>query len=95
MLNEKEFGYIKGEGLKIIIQSNFIDIWTRLEVLTGLKPSGHTHTLTKVSNLIYELLRKKEKENEQQIGNALDKYKSWVFSIYKWSYLEKFRTDSF
>ena len=34
---------------KIIIPSNIIKIWTRLEVLLGLKLSGHTDTLTEAS----------------------------------------------
>ena len=37
---------LKGRGIKkIIIPSNIIDIYTRLEVLLALKLSGHTHTL--------------------------------------------------
>ena len=59
----KQFGYIKkeestnleGHGVKIIIPSNIIDIYTRLEVLLGLKLSGHADTLTEASNLIDEL----------------------------------------
>ena len=33
------------EGVKIIIPSNIIDNYTRLEILLGLKLSGHTDTL--------------------------------------------------
>ena len=40
---------------KIIIPSNIVDIYTRLEVLLGLKLSGHSDTLTEASNLIDEL----------------------------------------
>ena len=40
-----------GEGVKIIIPSNVIDICTRLEIILGLKLSGHTDTLTEASNL--------------------------------------------
>ena len=37
---------LQGRGIeKIIIPSNIIDIYTRLEVLLGLKLSGHTDTL--------------------------------------------------
>ena len=43
---------LEGQGVKIIIPSNIIDIYNRLEVLLGLKLSGHTDTLTKASNLI-------------------------------------------
>ena len=47
---------LKGRGIeKIIIPSNIIDIYTRLEDLLGLKLSGHTDTLTEASNLIDEL----------------------------------------
>ena len=46
---------LQGEGIKIIIPSNIIDIYNRLEVLLGLKLSGHTDTLTEASNLIDEL----------------------------------------
>ena len=48
---------LQGEGVKIIIPSNVIDIYTRLEVLLGLKLSGHTDTLTKASALINELYK--------------------------------------
>ena len=40
---------VQGEGVKIIIPSNIIDIYTRLEILLGLKVSGHTDTLTEAS----------------------------------------------
>ena len=46
---------VEGEGIeKIIIPFNIIDVYTRLEVLLGLKLSGHTDTFTEVSNLIDE-----------------------------------------
>ena len=38
---------LKGEGIEnIIIPSNIFDIYTRLEILLGLKLWGHTNTLT-------------------------------------------------
>ena len=37
--------------MEIIIPSKNIDIQTKLEVLLGLKLSGHTDTLTEASNL--------------------------------------------
>ena len=41
---------LEGRGIeKIIIPSNIIDIYTRLEVLLGLKLSSHTDTLTEAS----------------------------------------------
>ena len=66
---------LQGRGIeKIIIPSNIIDIYTRLEVLLGLKLSGHTDTLTEASNLIEELYKRGEIQNKQQYQNALDKF---------------------
>ena len=66
---------LQGRGIeKIIIPSNIIDIYTRLEVLLGLKLSGHTDTLTEASNLIDELYKRGEIQNKQQYRNALDKF---------------------
>ena len=65
---------LEGEGLKIIIPSNIIDIYTRLEVLLGLKLSGHTDTITEASNLIDELYKRGEIQNKQPYRNALDKF---------------------
>ena len=65
---------LKGEGIKIIIPSNKIDLYTRLEVLLGLKLSGHTDTLTEGSNLIDELYKRGEIQNKQQYRNALNKF---------------------
>ena len=46
-----DYNDLQGEGIqKIIIPSNIIDIYNRLEVLLGLKLSGHTDTLTEASN---------------------------------------------
>ncbi len=65
---------LQGEGLKIIIPSNIIDIYTRLQVLLGMKLSGHTDTLTEASNLIDELYKRGEILNKQQYRNALNKF---------------------
>ena len=65
---------LQGEEVKIIIASTIIDIYTRLEILLGLKLSGHTDTLTEASNLIDELYKRGEIQNEQQYRNALDKF---------------------
>ena len=67
---------LQGEGVKIIIPSNIIDIYTRLEVLLGLKLSGHTDTLTEASNLIDELYKRGEIQNKQQYRNALNKFQT-------------------
>ena len=66
---------LQGEGVRIIIPSNIIDIYTRLEILLGLKLSGHTDTLTEASNLIDELYKRGEIQNKQQYRNALNKFK--------------------
>ena len=66
---------LKGKGVeKIIIPSNIIDIYTRLEVLLGLKPSGHTDTLSEASNIIDELYKRGEIQNKQQYRNAPNKF---------------------
>ena len=66
---------LKGKGVeKIIISSNIVDIYTRLEVLLGLKLSGHTDTLTEASNLVDELYKRGEIQNKQQYRNALNKF---------------------
>ena len=77
--NEEESVDLQGEGILIIIPSNIVDIWTRLEVLLGLKLSGHTDNLTEASNLIDEFFRRGEILNEQQYRNALDNSKISVF----------------
>ena len=65
---------LQGEGVKIFIPSNIFDIYTRLEILLGLKLSGHKDTRTEASNLIDESYKKGEIQNEKQYRNALDKY---------------------
>ena len=66
---------LKGRGVeKIIIPYNIIDIYTRLQVLLGLKLSGHTDTLTEASNLIDALYKRGEIQNKHQYRNALNKY---------------------
>ena len=71
---ENESDNLQGEGVKIIIPSNILDIYTRLEVFLGLKLSGHTDTLTEASNLIDELYKRGEIQNKQQYQNALNKF---------------------
>ena len=63
---------LRGKGVeKIIIPSNIIDIYTRLEALLGLKLSGLSDTLTEASNLIDELYKRGEIQIKQQYRNAL------------------------
>ena len=66
-------GNLQGEGVKFIIPSNIIDIYTRLERLLGLKVSCHTNTQTEATNLIGELYQRGEIQIEQQYRNALNK----------------------
>ena len=56
---------LQGDVVKIIIPSNIIDIYTRLEILLGLKLSGHNSTLTEASNLIEELYKRGEIQKKQ------------------------------
>ena len=66
---------LKGKGIEeIIIPSNIIDIYTRLEILLGLNLSGRTDTLSEASNLIDELYKRGEMQNKQQYRNALNKF---------------------
>ena len=65
---------LQGEGIKNIIPSNIIDIYIRLEILLGLKLSGHTDTLTEASNLIDEFYKRCEIQNKQQYRNAPNKF---------------------
>ena len=66
---------LKGRGIeKNDIPSNIIDIYTRLEILLGLKLSGHTDTLTDASNLTGELHKRGELQTKQQYRNAPNKF---------------------
>ena len=79
---------LRGEGIKIIIPSNIIDIYTRLEVLLGLNLSGHTNNLTEASNLKDELYKPGEIQNKQQYRNALSKFsKIRLYEYEYWSIL--------
>ena len=66
---------LQGRGIeKIIIPSNIIDIYTRLEILLGIQLSGHCDTLTEASNLIDELYRRGDINTQRQYHNALNKF---------------------
>ena len=67
---------LEGNGIKIIIPSNIIDIYTRLEILLGLKLSDHTDILSGASNLIDEIYKRGEIQNKQQYRNALNKFQT-------------------
>ena len=64
---------IEGQGIeKLIIPSNIVHIFTRPKISLGLKLSGHNKTLPEASNLIDELYKRGEKQNEQQYRNAVN-----------------------
>ena len=67
---------LQGEEVTIMISSNINDIYTRLEILLGLKISGHTDTLTEVSNLKDELYRRGDIKNEQQYRIAPNNFQT-------------------
>ena len=63
---------LQGQGVhRIIIPYNIINIYTRLEILLGIKLSGHTDTLTEASDLIDELYKRGEIQNDQQCREFL------------------------
>ena len=43
--SEEESGYSEGQGIKITIPANIIDVYTRSEILLEIKLSGHTNFL--------------------------------------------------
>ena len=66
---------LKGRGVeKIDRHSDIIDMYNRLEIVLGLKLSGHTDTLTEAKNLFDELYKRGEIQNKQQYRNALNKF---------------------
>ena len=65
---------LEGEGIKIILSFNIVDIFTRLEILLRLKLSGHTDALTEGRNFLDEIYKRGEIQNKQQNRNALDKF---------------------
>ena len=66
---------LPGQGIgKIINPSNIFDIYTRLEILLGLKQSGHKDTLTEASALIDQLLKMGEIQKKQQYRSAPNEF---------------------
>ena len=65
---------IQGEGAKITIPGNIIDICTKPDILLGLNLSSHTDTLTEASKLVDELYKRGEIQNKQQHRYALNKF---------------------
>ena len=59
---------LQEEGVKIIIPSDIIDLYTRLDLLLGLKVSGHTDIFTETSTLIDELYNIGEIQKKQPLS---------------------------
>ena len=76
IIDKEESDVSEGQGLKVIITSNIIDIYTRKKVSLGKNLYGHTDKLTKASNLIEKLHKRSVKQNEQQYRNAPDNFYS-------------------
>ena len=72
--NTDDSDNLQGEGVKTFVPSIIIDIYTRLEVLLGLKLSGYTDTLTEASNLVDKLYKRGEIQNKEPYRNALNKF---------------------
>ena len=67
---------LQGEGVKFIEASNIIDLYTRLEVLLGLKLSGHTDAITEASNLFDELYKGGGIQTEQLYRKATNNFQT-------------------
>ena len=66
---------LQGQGIeKITIPSNIIDIYTKIEILLGLKFTGLTDTLREASTLLDDLFKKGKIQNKQQNRNALNRF---------------------
>ena len=75
---------LEGRGIeKIIITSDIIDNYNRLEVLLGLKLSGHTDTLTEASNLIDECTNEEKYKTNRNIEMLLTNFlpKKWIYLV--------------
>ena len=72
---------LEGRGIeKGIIPSNINEIYTTLEILLGLKMSGHTDIFTEASNLIDELYKRGEIQTKQHYRNNIK------FQFIKWNF---------
>ena len=71
--HEEVYDHLEGEGVKLFIPSKVIDLYTRLEILLGLKSIGHSNTLTKASDLTDEIYKRAEIQNEREYQYALTK----------------------
>ena len=73
-LENEGYDDLEDQGMKIIMPSNIIDKKTRLEGLPGSKLPSHTDILIEAGNLINEIHKKGEIQNEQHYRNAPDKF---------------------
>ena len=77
---------LKGQRIeKIIIPSNSLETSTRLEILLGLKFSGHTKTVTEASNLFDEIYKRLIYKTNSNIKTLLI-----YLTLIKWNYLVKY-----
>ena len=74
-MNVDKSNDLRGDGMEIITPADIVDIYARLKVLLGIKPSGRTDTLTEASNLIDEIYKRGDIEEEQN-RNAVYKLHS-------------------
>ena len=78
-INEEDTDSLEGDGLRTIIPSNIIDIYTRLELLLGPKLSGPYHILSEASSSIDELNEQNETQSEQHYRTVLDNFHNfWI-----------------
>ena len=80
---------LQGEGFKIIIPSNIIDIYTKLEVLLGLELSRHTDILPEASNLIDELYNEVRYKTKNNIEMLLTNFQLSKWNYFRVNYLNK------
>ena len=80
--NVEDSSDLEAKGVKIIISSNIIDIYTRLEISLGLKLLGHTDNLTESSNLIGELFKEVKFKTNNNIENLLTNFKYRYLQIF-------------
>ena len=59
---------------KLFLRSNINDIYSRLEILLGLKLSGCSNTLTEASNSTDEIYKRGEIQSKHQYRNAFDMF---------------------
>ena len=72
--NVEESNNLQRQGLKIIIPTNIIVIYNRLEVLLGINLSVQIDILTEASNLMDEIFKRGEVQKIRQYRNDFDKF---------------------